>query len=98
MRKYDVLIIGGGPGGIACALTLKREASRRGIGVDEDILALEGECRFRDCAHTKTKGCAIEAAAEAGTVDKARYENFIRMRKEAASVERALLEKNRKRR
>ena len=64
----------------------------------EDILALEGECRFRDCAHTKTKGCAIEAAAEAGTVDKARYENFIRMRKEAASVERALLEKNRKRR
>lgn len=58
----------------------------------EDILALEGGCRFRDCAHTKTKGCAIEAAVEAGTVDKARYENFIRMRQEAAAAQQALRE------
>lgn len=58
----------------------------------EDILALEGGCRFRDCAHTKTKGCAIEAAVEAGTIDKARYENFIRMRKESAANERSLRE------
>lgn len=58
----------------------------------EDILALESGCRFRDCAHTKTKGCAIEAAVEAGTIDKARYENFIRMRQEAAAAHRALRE------
>ena len=58
----------------------------------EDILALEGGCRFRDCAHTKTKGCAIEAAVEAGTIDKARYENFIRMRKESAAAQQALRE------
>ncbi|MDD3276879.1 MAG: ribosome small subunit-dependent GTPase A [Kiritimatiellales bacterium] len=58
----------------------------------EDILALEGGCRFRDCAHTKTKGCAIEAAVEAGTIDKARYENFIRMRKEAATAKQSLRE------
>lgn len=58
----------------------------------EDILALESECRFRDCAHTNTKGCAIEAAVEAGTIDKARYENFIRMRQEAAAAQRALRE------
>jgi ribosome biogenesis GTPase len=56
----------------------------------EDIIALEGGCRFRDCAHTKTKDCAIEAAVEAGTIDKARYENFIRMRQEAAAAERSL--------
>lgn len=47
----------------------------------------------RDCAHTKTKGCAIEAAVEAGTIAKARYENFIRMRKETAANERAVREK-----
>lgn len=58
----------------------------------EDILALESGCRFRDCAHTRTKGCAIEAAVEAGTIDKARYENFIRMRQEAAAAQRALRE------
>jgi ribosome biogenesis GTPase len=56
----------------------------------EDILALEGGCRFRDCAHTKTKGCAIEAAVEAGTIDKARYQNFIRMRQEAAVAKEAI--------
>jgi ribosome biogenesis GTPase len=60
----------------------------------EDIRALEGGCRFRDCAHTKTKGCAIEAAVEAGTIDKARYENFIRMRQEAAAAQRAITEQD----
>ncbi len=58
----------------------------------EELTALEGQCRFRNCAHTKTKGCAIEAAVEAGTIDKARYENFIRMRKETAANERSLRE------
>ncbi|MCC7300400.1 MAG: ribosome small subunit-dependent GTPase A [Verrucomicrobia bacterium] len=60
----------------------------------EDLIALEGGCRFRDCAHTKTKGCAIEAAVEAGTIDKARYENFIRMRQETAANERSAREKS----
>jgi len=59
----------------------------------EELTALEGQCRFRDCAHTKTKGCAIEAAVEAGTIPKARYENFIRMRQETARNERAAREK-----
>ncbi|MFA6174512.1 MAG: ribosome small subunit-dependent GTPase A, partial [Kiritimatiellales bacterium] len=27
----------------------------------EELTALESQCRFRDCRHTKTKGCAIEA-------------------------------------
>jgi len=56
----------------------------------DELTALASQCRFRDCAHTKTKGCAIEAAVEAGTIDKARYENFIRMRQETAANERAL--------
>ena len=59
----------------------------------DEITALEGQCRFRDCAHTKTKGCAIEAAVEAGTIPKARYENFIRMRQETARNERSAREK-----
>jgi ribosome biogenesis GTPase len=60
----------------------------------DELTALEGQCQFRDCAHTKTKGCAIEAAVEAGTIDKARYENFIRMRQETAANERSFREKD----
>lgn len=56
----------------------------------EDIMALEADCKFRDCAHVNTKGCAIEAAVEAGTIAKARYENFIRMRQESDVAAEAL--------
>ncbi len=66
-------------------------------GIDEtfdEIIALEGQCRFRDCAHSNTLGCAIEAAVAAGTIAKARYENFIRMRQESMTAERARMEKN----
>ena len=62
-------------------------------GIDEtfdDILALNGQCKFRDCAHVNTKGCAVIAAVEAGTLSKERYENFIRMRKESAAAKKSL--------
>ncbi len=65
-------------------------------GIDEtfeEITALENECLFRDCAHVNTKGCAIEAAVEAGTISKERYEHFIRMRAEAAAAQKAFREK-----
>ncbi|MBC8205570.1 MAG: ribosome small subunit-dependent GTPase A [Kiritimatiellales bacterium] len=65
-------------------------------GIDEtfeDIVALEGNCKFRDCAHVNnTKGCAIIAAVEAGEISKGRYENFIRMRAESATTKQSLRE------
>ena len=60
----------------------------------EEIIALECDCKFRDCSHDNTQGCAIIAAVEAGTLDKARYENFIRMRKESAAAEKSLRQQN----
>ncbi len=66
-------------------------------GIDEtfdEIIALESECKFRDCTHHNTQGCAVIAAVEAGTIAKARYENFIRMRKESAANEEALRQQN----
>jgi len=62
-------------------------------GIDEtfeDIVALEANCKFRDCAHVNTKGCAIEAAVEAGTISKERYDHFIRMRSESDTAAEAL--------
>ena len=64
-------------------------------GIDEtfeDIIALDGQCKFRDCSHHNTKGCAVIAAVEAGTISKERYENFIRMRKESATARQSLRE------
>ena len=62
-------------------------------GIDEtfeEIIALESNCKFRDCAHVNTKGCAVEAAVEAGTLSKDRYDHFIRMRQESAGAAEAL--------
>jgi ribosome biogenesis GTPase len=62
-------------------------------GIDEtfdEITALEDQCQFRDCAHSNTKGCAIQAAVEAGEISKERYLNFIRMKQESDVAAEAL--------
>lgn len=63
----------------------------RGLGVDTvdlsksfaDIDALITKCRFSDCSHTTEPGCAIRAAVESGELPKRRFENFLKLKKEA---------------
>jgi ribosome biogenesis GTPase len=65
-----------------------------GIGETfDDILALAAGCKFNDCSHVNTKGCAVLAAVENGTIAEARYNNYIRLVKEAAFHEQSALEK-----
>ncbi|QBG48342.1 ribosome small subunit-dependent GTPase A [Verrucomicrobia bacterium S94] len=65
-----------------------------GIGETfEDIIELSAQCRFNDCSHVNTKGCAVIAAVEAGTLPEARYQNYVRLMKEAAFHEQSALEK-----
>ncbi len=40
------------------------------------------ECRFGDCAHISEPGCAVRAAVAEGTVSRARYESFLKLREE----------------
>ncbi|MFO0565554.1 MAG: ribosome small subunit-dependent GTPase A [Polyangiaceae bacterium] len=47
-----------------------------------DIEALEGGCRFRDCAHRNEPGCAVRAAVVAGTLDGARLASYIALQDE----------------
>lgn len=47
-----------------------------------DIAALAEGCRFRDCRHEREPGCAVKAAADAGTLDRGRYENFLKLQSE----------------
>jgi len=39
-----------------------------------------GSCRFRDCNHQNTPGCALEQAAKEGAIAPQRWENFQRIR------------------
>ncbi len=47
-----------------------------------DVEAFAGHCRFRDCTHGAEPGCAVQAAMGEGWLDPARYEAFLRLRRE----------------
>jgi len=48
----------------------------------EDIEALVGSCRFRNCAHQKEPGCAVRAAIENGALDAKRYRSYLKLQRE----------------
>ena len=59
--------------------------------VDEtfaDVLALAGQCRFRDCRHDREPGCAVKAAAESGALDPGRYASYLKLQEEHAAFDR----------
>lgn len=65
-------------------------------GIDEtfdDITRLAAHCKFNDCSHVQTKGCAVIEAIESGELTQARYDNFVRLMTEAAYLEQAQLDK-----
>lgn len=47
-----------------------------------DIEELAQACRFRDCAHAREPGCAVQAAIAAGQLDAERFANFGKLRGE----------------
>ena len=69
-------------------------------GAFADIDALADGCRFRDCRHAGEPGCAVAAAADAGTLPSIRLESFRKLQDEQAfqatqQDERARLEQKR---
>jgi ribosome biogenesis GTPase len=55
-------------------------------GIEEsfdEIASLSEKCRFADCTHEHEPGCAVLAALESGTIDRDKYDNYLRLRKEA---------------
>jgi ribosome biogenesis GTPase len=55
-----------------------------------DIEELMLQCRFSNCQHQGDKGCAVEAALAEGRLDERRWNNFLKLHREA---ERASLTK-----
>ena len=76
------------------------EAGESVAGAFSDIEALAADCRFRDCRHATEPGCAVAAAAAAGTLPAARLESFRKLQGEQSFIasqqdERARIERRR---
>lgn len=52
-----------------------------------DISEIAANCRFNDCKHHREPGCAVKRALADGTLDPMRYENYLKLKKEAKYVE-----------
>lgn len=50
-----------------------------------DLVALAGDCRFRNCTHAHEPGCAVQAGIAAGVVDAARVARWQKLGVEAGS-------------
>jgi ribosome biogenesis GTPase len=55
--------------------------------VFDDIEELIQTCRFNDCSHATEPGCAVQAGLEDGSLDPARWTNFLKLGAELATVE-----------
>jgi ribosome biogenesis GTPase len=53
-----------------------------------DVEKLATECRFRDCGHSGEPDCAIRAALASGALSEARYESYVKLRRELAYLAR----------
>ncbi|HZK96075.1 MAG TPA: ribosome small subunit-dependent GTPase A [Prolixibacteraceae bacterium] len=71
--------------------------SASGLEITFDlIVSLSQNCKFKDCTHTNEIGCYVLEAIEKGEMDKASYENYLKMEKEKAHFESTVIEKRKK--
>lgn len=61
-----------------------------------DIAALAAGCRYRDCTHGGEPDCAVRAAVEAGAIDRAHFENYLKLRNESEFYEMSYAERRQK--
>jgi ribosome biogenesis GTPase len=54
-------------------------------GVFEDIAAVAGQCRFRDCTHAREPGCAVRAAVDTGALPADRVRAWCALRDELSA-------------
>lgn len=84
-RREIFVLPGGGilidTPGIRELETLSSEDTVRSIFADIEQIAQH--CRFRDCDHVKSKGCAVIAAVTEGKVSEERYQSFLKLIGEA---------------
>ena len=78
----------------------------REVGIVDSISGLEitfdliikysQNCKFKDCTHTNEKGCSVIDAVEKGQIDRASYENYLKMEREKAHFDLSVVERRKK--
>jgi ribosome biogenesis GTPase len=71
--------------------------SNSGIdNVFDEIIALSKNCKYTDCTHTHESGCAVIEAVETKKLNKDKYLNYIKLKKESEYYEMNDIEKKEK--
>ena len=60
------------------------------------IFSLAQNCKFKDCTHTTETGCSVLEAVEKGEIDRASYENYLKLEREKAHFESTVIERRKK--
>ena len=69
------------------------------IGIEnvfDEITHISGNCKYADCTHTNEPGCAVLKAVEDKKLDENKYQNYIKLKKEAEFYKMSELEKRAK--
>ncbi|ADU32389.1 ribosome small subunit-dependent GTPase A [Evansella cellulosilytica] len=59
----------------------------------DDIQSMSLACHFRDCKHEHEPRCAIQSAIMEGTLDRHRYNSYLKLQKEQDYIEKKAVEK-----
>ncbi len=71
--------------------------STGGLEITFDLIArFSQNCKFKDCTHTNETGCSVIEAVEKGEIDRASYENYMKMEREKAYFESSVVERRKK--
>jgi ribosome biogenesis GTPase len=71
--------------------------SSNGLAITFDkIIKLSVNCKFKDCTHTIEAGCSVIEAVEKEEIDKASYENYLKMEREKAHFDSTIAERRKK--
>jgi ribosome biogenesis GTPase / thiamine phosphate phosphatase len=62
----------------------------------DTIVRISQNCKFKDCTHTNEIGCSVLEAVEKGDIDKASYENYLKMEREKVHFESTVAERRKK--
>lgn len=57
-------------------------------GAFDDIERLAATCRFNDCKHQREPGCAVRSAIADGSLEKARFDSYLKLQRELAHLAR----------
>jgi ribosome biogenesis GTPase len=58
-------------------------------GTFSDIEILACDCKFSNCDHVKSAGCAVQAAIEQGALDNAHFQNYLKLQARQAETRNA---------